>query len=182
MLADPVAGSVGLVTLWANDRPIGAGQMARTVPLAFTSYAGMDISRENGLVVDGNYEEKAPYAFTGTVKEVVFDLKPVAPEDGEALHKHAAVQAIGCGAADERDRNCHLPTGADARGPARPCRIPSFTLSDRTGPSAGAASRQLQLSTPNTLGSAPTGAANPREAPRTRAPLSNIFVITGSSP
>ena len=73
----PVAGSGGRVTLWANDRLIGEGEMAKTVPLAFTSYAGMDISRDNGLVVDRDYEDRAPYAFTGTVKEVVFDLKPV---------------------------------------------------------------------------------------------------------
>ena len=46
----PVAGSAGRVTLWANDRRIGEGEMAKTVPLAFTPYAGMDISRDNGLV------------------------------------------------------------------------------------------------------------------------------------
>ena len=36
----------------------------------------MDISRDNGLVVDLEYEPKAPYEFTGTVKQVTFDLKP----------------------------------------------------------------------------------------------------------
>jgi hypothetical protein len=45
--------------------------MDHTVPLAFTSYAGMDVSRDNGLVVDRDYEDKAPYAFTGTVKDGV---------------------------------------------------------------------------------------------------------------
>jgi arylsulfatase len=95
----PVPGSGGRVTLWANDRQIGAGEMANTVPLAFTSYAGMDVGRDNGLVVDRAYEELAPYAFTGTVKEVVFDLKPVHPEAEKALHEHAAVQAVGRGAA-----------------------------------------------------------------------------------
>jgi hypothetical protein len=34
----------------------------------------------------------------------------------------------------------------------------------------------------NTLGSAAAGAANPREAARTIAPLNNIFVITRRSP
>jgi arylsulfatase len=92
-------GSGGRVTLWAGDRLIGEGEMPRTVPLAFTSYAGMDISRDNGLVVDRHYEDKAPYAFTGTVKEVVFDLKPVAPEAEQKLHEHAAVQSVGRGAA-----------------------------------------------------------------------------------
>lgn len=95
----PVPGSGGRVTLWAGERLIGEGEMPQTVPLAFTSYAGMDISRDNGLVVDRHYEDKAPYAFTGTVKEVVFDLKPVAPEAEQALHEHAAIQSVGRGAA-----------------------------------------------------------------------------------
>jgi arylsulfatase len=73
--------------------------MANTVPLAFTSYAGMDISRDNGLVVDRDYEDRAPYTFTGTVKEVVFDLKPVHPDAEKALHEHAAIQTVGQGAA-----------------------------------------------------------------------------------
>ena len=59
----------------------------------------MDIGRDNGLVVDLDYEAKAPYAFTGTVKKVVFDLHPVTHEQDLALHKHAAEQAVGQGAA-----------------------------------------------------------------------------------
>ena len=50
-----------------------------TVPVAFTSYSGMDIGRDNGLVVDLAYEDQAPYAFTGTVKRVVFDLHADSP-------------------------------------------------------------------------------------------------------
>ncbi len=69
-------GTGGEVTLWANDEQVGEGRMPRTVPVAFSSYAGMDIGRDNGLVVDRDYEDEAPYAFTGTVKQVVFDLKP----------------------------------------------------------------------------------------------------------
>jgi hypothetical protein len=95
----PVPGSRGRVTLWANDRLIGEGEMAKTMPPAFTSYAGMDISDDNGLVVDRDYQDRAPYAFTGTVKEVVFDLKPVHHDAEKALHEHAAVQAVGHGAA-----------------------------------------------------------------------------------
>jgi arylsulfatase len=59
----------------------------------------MDVGRDNGLVVDRAYEDKAPYAFTGTGKKVVLDLKPAAHEDEEALHEHAAVRAVGHGAA-----------------------------------------------------------------------------------
>jgi hypothetical protein len=70
-----------------------------TVPITFSSYAGMDIGRDNGLVVDLDYENKTPYAFTGTVKEVIFNLKPAHPEAEVALPAHAAAQAIGQGAA-----------------------------------------------------------------------------------
>ena len=49
--------------------------------MMLTSYAGMDVSRDNGLVVDLDYEDKAPYPFTGTVKKVVFDLKPATHDD-----------------------------------------------------------------------------------------------------
>jgi arylsulfatase A-like enzyme/uncharacterized membrane protein len=95
----PTPGTAGHVSLWAGDQLIGEGHMPHTVPIAFTSYAGMDIGRDNGLVVDLDYEDKAPYAFTGTVKEVIFDLKPAHAEAEVALHAHAATQAIGQGAA-----------------------------------------------------------------------------------
>jgi uncharacterized membrane protein len=81
------------------DRAFGEGRLDHTVPVAFSSYAGMDIGRDNGLVVDLAYEDKAPYPFTGTVKKVIFDLKPAAHEDEKALHEHAAMLAIGHGAA-----------------------------------------------------------------------------------
>lgn len=97
--AQPVVGSGGRVTLWAGDRQIGEGELPQTVSLSFTSYAGLDVGRDNGLVVDRDYEDKAPYAFNGTVHEVVFDLMPVAPETELALHEHASVQAVGRGAA-----------------------------------------------------------------------------------
>ena len=95
----PTPGSGGTVTLWADAEKIGEGHMPKTVPIAFTSYAGMDIGRDNGLVVDRDYEDKAPYPFTGTVREVVFDLRPVAEKDADALHQHSATQAVADGAA-----------------------------------------------------------------------------------
>jgi hypothetical protein len=49
--------------------------------------------------VDLAYENKAPYAFTGTVKRVVFDLKPVHPEAEAALHQHHASQTVAAGIA-----------------------------------------------------------------------------------
>jgi arylsulfatase A-like enzyme/uncharacterized membrane protein len=96
---EPTPGAGGHVTLWAGEELIGAGDIPRTVPIAFSSYAGMDIGCDNGLVVDRDYEDKAPYAFTGTVHEVVFDLTPAYPDAEKALHQHAAIQAVGHGAA-----------------------------------------------------------------------------------
>ena len=59
----------------------------------------MDIGRDNGGVVDLQYEDRAPYAFTGTIKEVVFDLKPAGLDAESALHHHAAVHAVAAGVA-----------------------------------------------------------------------------------
>ncbi len=95
----PKPGAGGKVTLWANDKQIGEGRLEHTVPIAFTSYSGMDIGRDNGLVVDLPYEKKAPYAFTGTVKNVVFDLKPEHLEAEVALHQHASLHAVAAGVA-----------------------------------------------------------------------------------
>ncbi len=95
----PVPGSGGRVSLWANDRQIGEGRLDKTISLIFTTYAGMDMSRDNGGVVDLAYEDRAPYAFTGTVQKVVFDLKPAGHDEELVLHEHAAGQAVGAGAA-----------------------------------------------------------------------------------
>ena len=92
-------GSGGHVSLFIGDTLVGEGDMPRTVPVTFTSYSGMDIGRDNGLVVDRLYEAKAPYAFTGTVKQVVFDIKPATHEDEQALHEHSALHALAAGVA-----------------------------------------------------------------------------------
>jgi arylsulfatase len=96
---EPKPGTGGKVTLYANDEQIGEGTIPRTVPLAFSSYSGMDVGRDNGLVVDLAYESEAPYAFTGTVKRVVFDLKPASHEDELALHQAAQHGNLAHGAA-----------------------------------------------------------------------------------
>lgn len=95
----PEPGTGGNVTLFANNKKIGEGYIPRTVPITFSSYAGMDISCDNGLVVDRDYEDKAPYAFTGIVKKVIFDLKPNTHEDEEKLHEIEQQANIGHGAA-----------------------------------------------------------------------------------
>ena len=87
--AKPATG--GEVTLFIDDRPVGKGRMDHTVPVRFSGYAGMDIGRDNGGVVDLSYEDRKPFAFTGTVKKVVFDIKPHLSSQDE-LDLHAAEQ------------------------------------------------------------------------------------------
>jgi len=96
---EPKPGAGGKVTLWANDKQIGEGTMPHSVAMLFTTYAAMDMGRDNGGVVDLAYEDKAPYAFTGKLKKVVFDLKPVHAAAEQDLHQHAMAHAVAAGAA-----------------------------------------------------------------------------------
>jgi hypothetical protein len=118
----------------------------------------MDISRDNGLVVDRDYEDRARYAFTGTVKEVVFDLKPVPPEAGAYCWARA-----------------RFP-------PARPDWIPRLIWSATEDPPFETVCGQLQLRSLNTLGSAPAGAATATAAPTARVALTRIFDTNRCSP
>jgi arylsulfatase len=78
------------VTLLVNGEPVGGGRMDHTVPMRFSAYAGMDIGRDNGGVVDRAYANQAPFAFTGTIKKVTFDIKPhLTQADEQALHESA---------------------------------------------------------------------------------------------
>ena len=84
------------MTLLVNGEPVASGRMEHTVPGRFSGYSGMDIGRDNGLVVDRSYADKAPFAFTGEIKQVVFDIAPhLSDEDAKALHEHAAAGARG---------------------------------------------------------------------------------------
>ena len=60
-----------------------AGEWTAPFRFRFNAYAGMDIGRDNGLVVDRSYEDRAPFPFTGEIKVVTFDLKPHLTETGE---------------------------------------------------------------------------------------------------
>jgi arylsulfatase len=86
----PKPATGGDIRLLANGKEIGKGRMDNSVPVRFSGYSGMDIGRDNGGVVDREYADEAPFAFTGTVKRVVFDLKPhMSSDDEQALHEHA---------------------------------------------------------------------------------------------
>ena len=85
--ADHLGGFSLFVDDGVDDRPVGHGRMDHTVPIRFSGYAGMDIGRDNGGVVDLSYERRKPFAFTGTIKQVVFDIDPhESTEDAHELH------------------------------------------------------------------------------------------------
>ena len=87
---EPKPATGGEVTLFVDDEPVGGGRMEHTVPARFSGYAGMDIGRDNGAPVDRNYADKSPFAFTGTVKKVVFDVNPhLTDEHEDELDDHA---------------------------------------------------------------------------------------------
>jgi arylsulfatase len=94
---EPKPGTGGDVTLWANDKQIGEGRIDNSVAMRFSFYAGMDVGRDNGMTVDSAYRDKVPYPFTGTVKKVIFDLKPEAHEDEKKLHETAQHSATAAG-------------------------------------------------------------------------------------
>jgi arylsulfatase len=94
----PRPGTGGDVTLLADGQVIGSGRIPHTVGMVFTSYAGMDIGRDNGGVVDLAYEDRAPYPFTGTIDTITFDLTPQALDDEQAIHQAAAQGSVAHGA------------------------------------------------------------------------------------
>jgi hypothetical protein len=78
---------------------VANGRMDHTVPSRFNFYAGVDIGCDHGHVVDLSYADKAPFRFTGEIKQVMFDIAPhMSEEDAQALHEHAARALVAHGA------------------------------------------------------------------------------------
>jgi hypothetical protein len=93
---------------------------------------------------------------------------------GKPLRRVTRCRTVGSGhpgAAGQPETPCKA---------TRPSRIPSLIWSDTAGPPTAAVGPppQLQLRTPNALGSALTGMATPTAAPNATAALNKIFVTT----
>ena len=73
---EPKPATGGMVTLFVDDRPVGKGRMDHTVPIRFSGYAGMDIGRDNGGVVDSATRPRSRSRSPARVKKVVFDIRP----------------------------------------------------------------------------------------------------------
>ena len=112
--ATPATG--GEVTLFIDDRPVGKGRMDHTVPIRFSGYAGMDIGRDNGGVVDRSYEDRKPFAFTGTVKKVVVrhQAAPVGPGRARPPRRRAPrtsrARTVGMTMRRQESTRCHSMT------------------------------------------------------------------------
>jgi arylsulfatase len=68
--------SGGKGRLFIDGKPVGEHRLEATVPMRFSSYSGLDIGKDNGESVSPSYEARAPFAFTGKIVKVVFDLVP----------------------------------------------------------------------------------------------------------
>jgi arylsulfatase len=80
-------GAPGTGTLFVNDKKVGSVDMDVTVPFLF-SIEGISIGHDYGDSVDhDNY--KPTFPFTGTVKQVTFDLSGDAINDAEAEMRRA---------------------------------------------------------------------------------------------
>jgi arylsulfatase A-like enzyme len=69
-------GTGGRGRLFINGKPAGENRLEHTVPFRFSSYAGMDVGKDNGEPVSPSYKSKSPFPFTGKIGKVVFDLAP----------------------------------------------------------------------------------------------------------
>jgi arylsulfatase A-like enzyme len=69
-------GTGGTGKLFVNGKQVAQNKLEHSVPGRFSAYAGMDIGKDNGDVVSPAYKAKAPFAFTGKIGKVVFDLAP----------------------------------------------------------------------------------------------------------
>lgn len=71
----PATGGKGQLLI--NGKPVGENRLERTVPMRFSTYAGMDIGRDNGEPVSLSYKDRSPFAFNGKIEKVVFQITPL---------------------------------------------------------------------------------------------------------
>jgi arylsulfatase len=69
-------GTGGRGRLFIGGKPVGENRLEHGVPLRFSSYAGMDVGKDNGDPVAPSYAAKSTFPFTGRIGKVVFDVVP----------------------------------------------------------------------------------------------------------
>jgi arylsulfatase len=66
-------GKAATVTMFVNGAKVAEGRLERTIPLQISLGEGMDIGMDIGSPVDFTYEP--PFAFTGKIEKVTYELK-----------------------------------------------------------------------------------------------------------
>jgi hypothetical protein len=87
---------------------IGEGRIERTVPIAFSSYAGMDVGHDNGLVVD---RPQGQGALRLDRNGQTGGLRPAATtaRGGEGMHQYTAHHAVAAGSPTESRKGVSAP-------------------------------------------------------------------------
>ena len=68
-------GQSGTATLFVDGKEVGAAELKRTVPAAFTATETFDVGVDLGSPVSLNYYDRRPFAFDGKIEKVKVDLK-----------------------------------------------------------------------------------------------------------
>jgi arylsulfatase A-like enzyme len=82
--AEPLKGkgTPGTLTLYLDDEQVGGGDLPVTVPIALGLASGVSVGLDAGAPVTDEYAP--PFAFTGTIEKVVYDVS------GESIVDHEA--------------------------------------------------------------------------------------------
>jgi len=68
----------GKAELFVNGKSMAVGDVKNSVPGRFSATETMDIGKDLGSPV-GDYRDQAPFAFTGKIESVTFDVAPTQP-------------------------------------------------------------------------------------------------------
>ncbi|MFV0358369.1 arylsulfatase [Tropicimonas sp.] len=65
----------GPATLSVDGAEVATGDIGKVVPVRFSATEKLDIGTDLGATVSKSYRDRAPFAFTGTIGKVSFDMK-----------------------------------------------------------------------------------------------------------
>ncbi len=72
-IENPLAG--GIMTMSVNSSEVAKGEIKLGVPRGFSTTETMNIGADLGAVVSQNYEDRAPFEFTGTIGKVAIKIQ-----------------------------------------------------------------------------------------------------------
>ncbi|MBV9356926.1 MAG: arylsulfatase, partial [Chloroflexi bacterium] len=75
-------GAPGMGHLFVDGQPVGSGELPVTIPLQMGLASGVAIGKDSGAPVTDAY--RPPYAFTGTIERVIYDVSGEHVVDHEA--------------------------------------------------------------------------------------------------